>query len=213
MSRARILALATAAVSVATKEGGSAKTTRTLGFVAAVAAAASISVAGLAQAGPLEKGTFHAEFTDVTADFCGVEGLTVQSDFVVDGRFLVNARGRDGLPYYMENVHFTRVDTNLANGNFVTLRSTVTEKDLKVADNGDGTLTVLVLATGNAVLYGMDGKPLARNPGQVRYELLVDHNGTPSDPTDDELLEFLGFVKGSTGRNDSFCAAAVAAIG
>jgi hypothetical protein len=50
---------------------------------------------------------------------------------------------------------------------------------------------------------------LFRNPGQVRFELLVDHGGTPSDPSDDEFLEFLGVVKGSTGRNDlegrNFC--------
>ena len=212
MSGARIVAVTRAALCAATKGGRTRRTTRTLSVVAAVAAASSLSVAGLAQARPLEKGTFHGEFNDVTAGFCGAEGLTVQSDFVVDGRFLVNARGRDGLPYYMENVQFTRVDTNLANGKFVTSRSTVTEKDLKVIDNGDGTLTILVLATGNAVLYGMDGKALARNPGQVRYELLVDHNGTPTDPADDELLEFLGFVKESTGRSDDFCAAAVAAL-
>ena len=28
-------------------------------------------------------------------------------------------------------------------------------------------------------------------PGQVRFELLVDHGGTPSDPSDDEFLESL----------------------
>jgi hypothetical protein len=54
--------------------------------------------------------------------------------------------------------------------------------------------------------HGPDGKALARNPGQVRFELLVDHGGTPTDPSDDE---FLGLVKGSTGRTDDFCAAVV----
>ena len=194
MSGARIVALTTAALSAASKGGRRMKITPPLSLVVALAAAASLSVAGLAQAKPLEKGTFHDEFTDVTADFCGVDGLTVQSDFVVDGRFMVNSRGRDGLPYYMEHVKFTRVDTNLANGKFVTSKATVTDKDLKVTDNGDGTLTILVLATGNDVLYGMDGKAIARNPGQVRFELLVDHNGTPSDPSDDEIIDFLGVV-------------------
>jgi hypothetical protein len=175
-------------------------------------ATVSLSLAGLAQAKPLERGTFHAEFTDVAADFCGVGGLTVQSDFVVDGRFKVNRRGPDRLAYYMEHAHVRRVDTNLANGKFVTFESIVTDKDLKVTDNGDGTLTILVLATGNAVLYGMDGKAIARNPGQVRFELLIDHSGTPGDPSDDEFLAFLGVVKESTGRSDDFCAASVAAL-
>ena len=82
-------------------------------------------------------------------------------------------------------------------------------KDLKVTDNGDGTLTILVLGTGNFVVYDHDGKAIARNPGQVRFEILIDDGGTPQDPSDDEFLEFLGDVKGSTGRNDDFCAAVV----
>jgi hypothetical protein len=212
MSGARIVALATAALGAASKGGRTMRIRWTLGMVAGLTAAVSLSVAGLAQAKPLEKGTFHEEFTDVTADFCDVQGLTVQSDFVVDGRFMVNPRGPDGLAYYMERVKFTRVDTNLANGKFVTSKATVTDKDLKVTDNGDGTLTILVLATGNDVLYGMDGKAIARNPGQVRFELLVDHNGTPTDPADDEFLAFLGVVKESTGRSDDFCAALVTAL-
>lgn len=184
---------------------------RVSGLVALVVAV-SASVAALAHAAPLEKSAFHDEFSDVTADFCEASGLTVRSDFVVDGRFKVAPRGRDGLAYYVEHVRASRVDTNLANGRFVTSQSTVTDKDLKVTDNGDGTLTILALATGNDVLYGIDGEAIARNPGQVRFELLVDHNGTPTDPADDEILAFLGVVKESTGRSDDFCSAAVAAL-
>ena len=87
--------------------------------------------------------------------------------------------------------------------------ATVRDKDQRVTDNGDGTLTILVLTTGNEVLYGEDGKAIARNPGQLRFEFLVDHGGTPTDPSDDEFLEFLGVVKDSTGRNDDFCEAGV----
>ena len=83
---------------------------------------------------------------------------------------------------------------------------------MRVTDNGDGTLTILVLSTGNVVLYGEDGKAIARNPGQIRFEILIDHGGTPTDPSDDEFLAFLGVVKGSTGRSDDFCAAAVPAL-
>jgi hypothetical protein len=117
--------------------------------------------------------------------------------------------GPDGLVYFGFNLKVTEVVTNLANGNSVTSFATIRDKDQRVTDNGDGTLTILVLNTGNAVLYGEDGKVIARNPGQVRFEFLLDHGGTPSDPSDDEFLEFLGVVKDSTGRSDDFCEGAV----
>jgi hypothetical protein len=58
------------------------------------------------------------------------------------------------------------------------------------------------------VLYGPDGKAIARNPGQTRIQIIVDHGGTPTDPEDDEPMPF-EIVKESTGRTDDFCAAAV----
>ena len=85
-------------------------------------------------------------------------------------------------------------------------------KDLKVIDNGDGTLTIITLATGNAAVFGANGKAIGRNPGQVRFELLVDHAGTPSDPSDDVVIEDLGIIKGSTGRSDDFSAVVVPAL-
>ena len=125
------------------------------------------------------------------------------------GRVHAVPHGRDGLVYFGFNLKVTDVVTNLANGNSVTSFATVRDKDQRVTDNGDGTLTILVLTTGNEVLYGEDGKVIARNPGQVRFEILMDHGGTPTDPRDDEFLEFLGVVKDSTGRSDDFCEGAV----
>jgi hypothetical protein len=81
-----------------------------------------------------------------------------------------------------------------------------------VTDNGDGTLTILVMGTGNAVAFDEDGKAIARNPGQIPFELLIDNGGTPQDPSDDEFLADLGVVFGSTGRNDDFCEAVVPAL-
>jgi hypothetical protein len=179
---------------------------RTLGLATFVATVTML-VAGPAWAQPLEHGTFHEEFTDVDDAFCDVPGLTVQVDQVVDGRFLLNPHGPDGLAYGLETNLFTTVFTNVDNGITVTEVTNVIFKDLQVTDNGDGTLTILVLGTGNLVVYGPDGKAIARNPGQLRFEVLIDNGGTPSDPSDDEFLEFLGVVKESTGRTDDFCAA------
>jgi hypothetical protein len=116
--------------------------------------------------------------------------------------------GRTAWPYAQATFRFTNVFTNLDNGNTRHRGRQLGDKDLRVTD-GDGTLTILVMTTGNAAVYGPDGKAIARNPGQVRFELLIDHGGTPTDPSDDEELAFLGFVKESTGRTDDFCAAVV----
>jgi hypothetical protein len=184
------------------------KATKLLGAigVAAGLTIASIAVAGTASAGPPLNEKFHDEFTDVIDDFCGVEGLTVRTDVVIDGKDLIHSGQNVG---FMEHVNGTSVDTNEANGNAVTETFHSVQRAKQATDNGDGTFTVLFLQTGNDVTYGPDGKAIARNPGQVRYELLIDGNGTPSDPSDDEVLAFLGFVKESTGRTDDFCAAVV----
>ena len=169
-----------------------------------------LSTAVAAAAGPLVKERFHDEGTFVDEDFCGA-GLTVDGTFVVDGSVLVVARGPDGLQYFLEHLKVTVVYTNRANSKTVTLDVTRLNKDLRVTDNGDGTLTILALATGNDVYYGPDGKAIGRNPGQIRVEILVDHGGTPTDPSDDEFLAE-ELVKGSTGRSDDFCEAAVPAL-
>ena len=54
-------------------------------------------------------------------------------------------------------------------------------------------------------------KAIGRNPGQFRFELLVDHGGTPTDPEDDVELEFQ-VLKESTGRSDDFCEVALAVL-
>jgi hypothetical protein len=188
------------------------KHSRTFGRVAAVLTAAAVAVALAAPvaAAPLERGTFHDDFSFIDSDFCGA-GLEVRFDGVAEGRFLVNRRGSEGLVYFLEHVHVTETVTNLANGRSVSDESRTVQKDLHVVDNGDGTLTILVLATGNFILFGTDGKGIAHGSGQVRFELLIDHGGTPDDPSDDVELSFT-LVKESTGTNDDICAAALEAL-
>lgn len=182
-----------------------------LSALLALGVTAAVMLAAGAAAQPPFKESFHDEGTFVEEDFCGA-GLTVDGTFVEDARLMVVAHGPDGLAYFLEHISTTVVFTNRANGRAVTLESRVLRKDLRVTDNGDGTLTILGLATGNDVFYGADGKAIGRNPGQVRVEFLIDHSGTPTDPSDDVFLADLGIVKGSTGRNDDFCEAAVPAL-
>jgi len=181
-----------------------------IGVGAVLTTAAAVS-GGVAVAKPVESGEFHDEFGELVEDFCDVPGLTVQIDTVVDGKFRVDTRGRGGLVYFAEHLRAAGTFTNVDNGNVATSVDKVLNKDLKVIDNGDGTLTVILLATGNATLYDASGKAIGRNPGQVRFEFLIDDGGTPGDPTDDEVISE-DLIKGSTGRTDDFCTAVVPAL-
>ena len=171
-----------------------------------------LAAAAAADARQVFRETIHDERDIVLEDFCDVAGLTVELTSVLDMRVNVVSRGPSGLTYFLQHGVTREVIHNPATGTSLTSVATVTEKDMRVTENGDGTLTILILSTGNAVLYGPDGKAIARNPGQTRFEILVDDAGTPNDPSDDEFLGRLGTVKESTGRTDDFCEAAVPAL-
>ena len=179
------------------------------GAILALVTIAALALVATASAGKIFSEPIDETESNIEEDFCGVEGLTVRFTSHIVGRVQAVPHGRDQLPYFSFNLKVTDVVTNLENGNDVVSESTIRDKDLRVTDNGDGTLTLLVLSTGNSVLYGEDGKVIARNPGQVRVELVVDHGGTPTDPSDDGEPEFVRVVKESTGRNDDYCEPAV----
>jgi hypothetical protein len=170
--------------------------TSTTGLVVASLVFAS----GPAAAAPIEHEHFSDVGSDVVDPFCG--DLRVRIDTDIRGMLLVKTQGPDGLVYFLESLHGTVSFTNLATGKSFTNVFNVINKDLKVTDNGDGTLTVVALSTGSVKNYGPNGEFLFNDPGQIRVELLIDHNGTPTDPDDDEILSET-LVKGSTGRNDT----------
>ena len=167
----------------------------------AIAAGATIAAAGSVEAAPLERGSFHDEGSETFVDFCG--DLDVIHSWDVSGSFLGAARGADGLVRFQDSVRGTDVWTNTETGRSYTQIWSANTRDLKVTDNGDGTLTLLVQASGGSRWYDGDGKLVLRDPGLVRFEVLIDHNDTPSDPFDDEEIAFLGIVKGSTGLNET----------
>ena len=162
-----------------------------------------------ATAKPLEKGRFHDVFTEFFT--CESTGTPVQHDVDVWVNFNLNQRGSSPFPYYRESVHGTDVFTNLDTGGTFTNVFSVNHKDHVITDNGDGTITILVIGTGGSRYYDTDGNLVLSDPGQVRFSFDVDYNGTPSDPSDDiEIPNSFQVVKASTGRNDTagrdFCA-------
>jgi hypothetical protein len=155
---------------------------------------------GPAAAAPLEREHFHDVSTEVVEEFCG--DLTVQIDTDLRGSFLVKTQGPDGLVYFLETLHGTVSFTNLATSKSFTNVLNIVDKDLKVTDNGDGTLTILTTTTGSIKNYGPDGSLLFITTGQTRIEILVDHGGTPTNPDDDVLLDER-LVRPFTGRSDT----------
>jgi hypothetical protein len=144
-------------------------------------------------------------------------GLTLQHDREV--MITESVSFRDGTAYFVVTVHGTDTLTNLANGeSFTQTFNTVFEKTVSVTDNGE-TLTIVGLAPGSTKAYGPDGEQLFNDAGLVVWEIVVDHNGTPTDPSDDEFLSFR--ILDSAGRDDladpddteNFCVDLLAVIG
>ena len=181
-----------------------------IGFAAGIAATALL--ASPATARPLDQGKFTEEFSETLRNFCDVPGLTIDHQATAEGKFMVSARKPGTAPYFGQVLSVEGMYTN-ADGDFVTEKVQIAEKDLRITENDDDTSTILFLATGKATTYDSDGKAIARNPGQVRYEILVDDGTSITDPTDDVFLEFLGVVKESTGRSDDFCEAVLPILG
>jgi hypothetical protein len=160
-------------------------------------AAALVTVSALATpaaAAPPERIVINEDYSFVVEDYCDVPGFDVQ----IDGHFKSRLRihNRRGLDYFAE--HQVITETHSVGGNEITRVSKPFFKDLHIKRVGD-TLVIIYFGTGPESVYGPDGKAIARNPGQVRFRVVLDA----------ETEEELSFeqIKGSTGRTDDFCAA------
>ena len=161
-----------------------------------------------ATARPIDKGHFDDVFT---SDVYDCDGTPAQDSGDVSGNFVFNQRGSSPFPYYRESVHGTVVTTNLKTGGTYTNVFTANSGDHTIVDNGDGTITITVFASGGSRFYDTNGKLVLRDPGEVRFAFDIDYNGTPGDPSDDiEIPDSFRIVRDSTGRNDlegrDFCA-------
>ncbi|WP_109508832.1 hypothetical protein [Nocardioides speluncae] len=173
------------------------KVIRSIGSTA-LAGALMVAV-GAAPAGAAkpERIPFEDRFEFTVEDFCDEPGLDAAIEGVASG--VATIRTRDGFDYVTEHVRVRQTIT--AAGVTTTYTERTLFADHTISDLGD-TIEVIVLATGNSTLYGPDGKAIARGPGQVRFRVVLD------EATGEELSFEL--IKGSTGRNDDFCAAELA---
>ncbi|PWW24875.1 hypothetical protein JD79_04066 [Geodermatophilus normandii] len=130
------------------------------------------------------------EFTE----FCGFtpENPVVHS-YTADLELFEQVRGSE-FPYLAARGTSTDVYTNPDTGGTFTVTNTFFDKDLRIVDNGDGTITVSFNTVFRQRVYGSDGELLFVDQGHVREAVIVDYNGTPGDPDDDE---FVGVVDGA----------------
>lgn len=161
--------------------------------------AGGLVLAGAAPAGAevVERHIIDEFDSGTSSNFCG-SGLQPTYTFERTGSYTVKTRGPDGTLWFQEKV--TTIQTFTYNGMTVTdIQPNTLGKDLKIVDNGDGTLDITVLYTGGGRLIGSDGKLLAKNDGQIRMLYVV------SIATGQTLSEELIF--GSTGTNSDYCEA------
>ena len=179
------------------------RTTMTLTTASALVAVASVAAGGLAAAKPIDRGTIHEDLSHVLTNFCGVAGLDIDFDAAIDIEYTVGPRAaRNCRTSHSSSWAPVRSPTRTTTAMSAS-RSTSSKRTCGSPTTATNS-TLVVLVTGDGTVYGMDGKAIARNPGQVRDEILIDNNGTPQDPSDDEFLEFIQEIKGSTGRTDGF---------
>ena len=151
-------------------------------LIVGLAIAGTVLASTPATAKPIDKGHFHDVFT---SDVYDCDGTPAQDAGDVSVNFVFNQRGSSAFPYYRESVHGTVVTTNLDTGGTYTNVFTSNSKDQVITDNGDGTITITVFASGGSRFYDTDGNLVLKDPGEVRFAFDVDYNGTPGDPNDD----------------------------
>ena len=177
-------------------------------LIAGLAITSSVLASTPATARPIDKGHFHDVFT---GDVYDCDGTPAQDSGDVSGNFVFNQRGSSPFPYYRESVRGTVVTTNLETGGTYTNVFTANSRDHTIVDNGDGTITITVYASGTSRFYDTNGRFVLKDPGQVRFAFDIDYNGTPGDPSDDvEVPDSFRVVRPSTGNSDfsqrDFCA-------
>jgi hypothetical protein len=181
---------------------------RSVLLIAGLVIAGTLLASTTATAQPIDKGHFHDVFTN---DVYDCDGTPAQDSGDVSGNFVFNQRGSSPFPYYRQSVRGTVVTTNLETGGTYTNIFTSNSADHTIVDNGDGTITITIFASGTSRFYDADGNFVLKDPGEVRFAFDIDYNGTPGDPSDDiEIPDSFRLVRASTGNSDfsdrDFCA-------
>ena len=171
---------------------------------------AVLAVPSPSQAVPIEQDHW-SDSVDEIQQPCGFDIRTQAS---LTGRLLVVRHG-DGFEYGHENISARVTYTGLETGRTMTEFAQFHLQDLKVVDNGDGTVTITAKGSGPHRVVGADGKVMFIESQSRWWTQTIDDGGTPDDPTDDELIETTDLFKvvgKGVGERD-FCTDLTAQVG
>ena len=170
----------------------------------AVGLALALTVSAPASATPVQIIPWEESFTEVLK--VGAENWCPPDVVDFDVTYSVDAGGidriytqRDGILRFAGT--FKAVETYSANGKTFMIESQGNRRDHKIVDNGDGTLTIDFKDATSTKIW-LDGVFLFHDTGLVEGAFLADHNGTPTDPDDDEGIGPVGEI-GLHGRFDT----------
>ena len=128
----------------------------------------------------------HIVLTVPDNEVCGVP-VTTTIDIIDNGQVRL---AHSGFPLFKDTGRGTFTWTNPVTGKSVSnFFAGVSDKDLTVVDNGDGTITLRTAITGvPEKIRVANGKPLTMDVGRVVFVSVIDYNGTPTDTSDDVLI-------------------------
>jgi len=175
-----------------------------LGLVATIAAIA----AAPAEATVFDKEHFHDSFVSDPYDCDGTPAIDSGE---VDVNITAVLRASSPFPYFREHFSGTGVTTTTETGGTFTNVFVSNQKDHKITDNGDGTITIVSDASGSSRYYDQYGNFVLKDPGSIRFAFDLDYHGTPGNPDDDTLVpNSFRIIHPSTGNSDlsdrDFCA-------
>ena len=163
-----------------------------------------VGVSTPAFAGPVQIIPWEGSFTVVHE--VGEEGWCPADvvDFAVTESAVASGKDRvttekDGLIRFAGTYRVVR--TYSANEKTLLAETHGNYRDTAIVDNGDGTLEIS-FKDATATKIWLDGAFLFHDTGLVEGAFLVDHNGTPTIPEDDENLGPVGAI-GLHGRFDT----------
>ena len=174
---------------------------------AAAACSLAVTVAAPAVAEPTLYVVHYDDHDEQTFGNDDCVPFEVSFDYEIWGTFHVVTHGNS--PYYgANNFNEIGVFTNSENGKTFSFVSHGVDKDVHVTDDGTGILTIHALEAGPVNYYGPDGTPLFHDAGLFRFTVVIDTNGTPTDPDDDEELSFTptGYWGTEQSGGRDFCA-------
>jgi hypothetical protein len=193
-----------------------------IGRIAPIAGMAVVLVVGFATSASAAPAYTEHWDDDVTfvlpagsPDFCNLPFDVVERD-QESGSFVGLNRGPAGLFFGAATFNGTVTWTNPLNGRNYRNEYSGSDRDQKVVDNGDGTLTAQVQLTGPNRYYD-NGRLAFIDTGMVRFTITFDNGGTPTDPRDDAQepqfvsLDKVTGLRQTYGRD--FCADIVEFLG